>query len=202
METALALKMLVEEMHSAAVATTDDCGKPQIRTIDMMLYDNCGVYFLTAKGKAFYSQLMSQGYIALSAVKGKKSISLSGYVKNIGSEKLDEIFEKNTYMQQLYPPNTRNALQVFCLYNASGEYFDISEPSHIVRSSITIGDAGEINKGYYVDNNCTGCKICYSVCPQKCIDTGVTPVTINQEHCVHCGNCIEVCPRHAILIKR
>ena len=60
----------------------------------MMLLDDKGIYFLTAKGKAFYAQLMEQGYIALSAAKGKVSVSLRGKIRNIGKEKLDEIFEK------------------------------------------------------------------------------------------------------------
>lgn len=69
-------------------------GHPQTRVIDMMLMDEKGVYFLTAKGKAFYAQLMEQGYIALSAAKGKVSVSLRGKIRNIGKEKLEEIFEK------------------------------------------------------------------------------------------------------------
>lgn len=76
----------------------------------MMLLDDKGIYFLTAKGKAFYAQLMEQGYIALSAAKGKVSVSLRGKIRNIGKEKLDEIFEKNTYMQSIYPGDTRDAL--------------------------------------------------------------------------------------------
>ena len=88
------LKILVEDMHSAIVATVDEAGRPQTRAIDMMLWDAEGVYFLTAKGKEFYRQLMEQGYIALSAVKDKKSISLRGKIRNIHQEKLEEIFEK------------------------------------------------------------------------------------------------------------
>lgn len=84
------LKLLVEEIHSAVVATIGADSHPQTRMIDMMLWDEKGVYFLTAKGKAFYSQLMEQKYIALSATKDKKSVSLRGKVQNIGSEKLDE----------------------------------------------------------------------------------------------------------------
>ena len=41
---------------------------------------------------------------------------------------LDEIFQKNTYMQKIYPENTRDILEVFCLYEATGEYFDITAP--------------------------------------------------------------------------
>lgn len=66
------LKMLVEEMHSTTMATIGADGHPQTRVIDMMLWDKKGVYFLTAKGKAFYAQLMEQGYVAISATKDKK----------------------------------------------------------------------------------------------------------------------------------
>ena len=107
------LKMLVEEMHSTTMATIGADGHPQTRVIDMMLWDKKGVYFLTAKGKAFYAQLMEQGYVAISATKDKKAVSLRGRIQNIHSEKLDEIFGKNPYMQKIYPGDTRAALEVF-----------------------------------------------------------------------------------------
>lgn len=109
------VKILVEDLHSTTVATIGTDGHPQTRAIDMMLWDENGIYFLTAKGKAFYDQLMQQKYVAISAVKDKKSISLRGKIKNIGKEKLDEIFECNPYMKKIYPNDTRNALDVFCL---------------------------------------------------------------------------------------
>lgn len=192
------IKILVEEMHSATVATIGADGHPQTRVIDMMLWDENGVYFLTAKGKAFYKQLMDQGYIALSAVKDKAAVSLRGWIKNIGAEKLDEIFEVNTYMQKIYPDDTRAALDVFCLYEAQGEYFDISDPSHVVRAGIAIGCAESVPAGYIVGEGCDGCKLCGFVCPQKCIDTSRKPVIIDQNRCLHCGNCFEICPTHAI----
>ena len=187
------LKLLVEGIHSTVVATIGPDGHPQTRTIDMMLWDEAGVYFLTAKGKAFYSQLMEQGFIALSATRDKVSVSLWGKVRNIGSEKLDEIFEKNPYMQSIYPSDTRAALEVFCLYEAKGEYFDISDPAHVTRDSITIGHASAAQSGYFV-----GCKLCCSVCPQKCIDITEKPAVIDQQHCLRCGRCAEICPKRAI----
>lgn len=192
------LKLLVEEIHSTTVATIGDDGHPQTRIIDMMLYDEKGVYFLTAKGKAFYRQLTEQGYIALSATKGKISVSLRGRTKNIGSEKLDEIFEKNTYMQSIYPDDTRSALEVFCLYDADGEFFDISHPAHIRRDSIVIGHEQAVRTGYFVGSGCIGCKLCYSVCPQKCIDISQMPAVIDQNRCLHCGRCAETCPKQII----
>ena len=140
------LKLLVEDIHSTTVATIGADGHPQTRVIDMMLWDENGVYFLTAKGKAFYAQLMEQGFIALSATKDKAAVSLRGRVKNIGSEKLDEIFEKNPYMQSIYPGDTRSALEVFWLFEAEGEYFDISEPAHVIRDRIVIGEAHAVRK--------------------------------------------------------
>ncbi len=192
------LKMLVEDIHSTTVATIGSDGHPQTRIIDMMLWDEKGVYFLTAKGKAFYTQLMEQKYIALSATKDKKSISLRGKIQNIGSEKLGEIFEKNPYMQKIYPDNTRTALEVFRLYEASGEYFDISVPAHVTRDSIVIGQPETVVSGYFVGDKCIGCKLCYSVCPQKCIDISVKPVVIDQNRCLHCGRCAEICPKQTI----
>ena len=192
------LKLLVEDIHSTTVATIGADGHPQTRVIDMMLWDDEGVYFLTAKGKAFYAQLMEQGIIALSATRDKISISLRGKIKNIGSEKLDEIFEKNPYMQSIYPGDTRGALEVFCLYEAEGEYFDISDPTHVTRDSIVIGQAQTVQTGYFIGIGCIGCKLCYSVCPQKCIDITKKPVVIDQHRCLHCGRCAETCPARAI----
>ena len=192
------LKLLVENIHSAVVSTIDGDGHPTTRVIDMMLYDEKGVYFLTAKGKAFYAQLMEQGYIALSGTKGKISISMRGKIKNIGNKRLDDIFEKNIYMQSIYPDDTRNALEVFCLYEADGEYFDITDPLHIFRDNFTIGKEAKEAPGYYVTEGCIGCKLCFSVCPQKCIDIAKNPVVIDQHRCLRCARCAEICPKQII----
>lgn len=137
------LKMLVEEMHSTTMATIGADGHPQTRVIDMMLWDKKGVYFLTAKGKAFYAQLMEQGYVAISATKDKKAVSLRGRIQNIHSEKLDEIFGKNPYMQKIYPGDTRAALEVFRVYEAeeNTSTSPASRPSSTSTSACTAADA-------------------------------------------------------------
>ena len=150
------IKLLVEDIHSVTMATINNEGKPITRIIDLMLYDEEGIYFLTARGKRFYQELMDQKYISLTGLKGKVSFSLSGKIKNIGSHKLDEIFLKNTYMQSIYPEDTRKALDVFCLYEASGEYFDISDPAHIKRVPITI-NSKEHAAYYTITDQCIHC---------------------------------------------
>ncbi len=199
------LKILTEEIHSAVVATLDKNGRPVTRCIDMMLCDKDTVYFLTAKGKNFYEELMSQKYISLSAVKGKLCISLSGTVENIGNEKLDEIFEKNPYMKEIYPDDTRNALEVFKFTDAEGNFFDITNPGHVTRGFFTLGKADseseKIRSGYFVENGCTGCGKCFSACPQKCIAFSKQDgkAEIDQNRCLHCGRCVPVCPVNAIV---
>ena len=51
---------------------------------------------------------------------------------------------------------------------------------------------------YFITVRCRGCRICYSKCPQKCIDLSVKPLVIRQEHCLHCGNCMAACPFGAV----
>lgn len=198
METKDYLKILVEKIHSTVAATIGKDGHPVTRCIDMMLYDDNGVYFLTAKGKEFYTQLMEQQYISLSAINDKRCISIAGKVSNIGREKLDEIFEKNTYMQSIYPGDTRSALEVFRVHDAEGNFFDISNPSHVTRGTFIVGKA-EIRKSrYYVEEGCIRCGQCISVCPQKCIDISNIPSVIDQNRCLHCGRCFDICPVQAI----
>lgn len=204
METAQYLKTICEEIHSVVVATLDNAGHPVTRVIDMMLHDENGLYFLTAKGKEFYRQLMEQKYLSLSGMTGgegsmsKKAVSVHGKVRNIGKEKLDEIFEKNPYMAEIYPEEeSRMALEVFQLYEGQGDYFDLSTKP-ITRGSFSLGNAKQMEGGYYITDKCQGCKICYSKCPQKCIDLTKKPLVIEQEHCLHCGNCMVVCPFGAV----
>lgn len=198
MSTKTYLKILVEDIHSAVVATIDRDRHPVTRCIDMMLYDDNGVYFLTAKGKEFYTQLMEQQYISLSAVSGKRCISLAGRVENIGSKKLDEIFRKNAYMQDIYPENTRSALEVFRIFEAHGNFFDISDPGHVTRGTFSIGKTAPETGGYRISGRCNGCGKCLSACPQSCIDLSRAPAVIEQNQCLHCGNCVSVCPAGAI----
>ena len=133
MTTLEILHSLQSEIHSAVFATLDDRGLPQTCVIDLMLADEGGLYFLTAKGKSFYERLMARPFVALSGMKGGDTlsmvaISLRGAVRNIGKERLAEIFVQNPYMAKIYPTEkNREALEVFQIFRAEGEYFDLSQ---------------------------------------------------------------------------
>ena len=197
------LTYLVEGIHSTVAATVDEQGLPHTCAIDMMLADEGGLYFLTARGKAFYRRLMARRYLALSGMKGEDTlstvaVSARGWVKPIGQQRLEEIFEKNPYMREIYPTEaSRRALEVFCLYRGEGEYFDLSQLPPF-RQTFSFGGEGARASAYQIDPaRCIGCQACREVCPTGCI-SGESPRAIDPAHCIHCGNCADACPVGAV----
>ena len=203
MQTRDYLKTIVEKIHSAVLATVDSEGRPVTCAIDIMNYDENGLYFLTAKGKNFYDRLKANENIAFTAMKGEDTlscvaVSVQGKAKEIGPNRLPDLFRKNPYMEKIYPDVcARSALTVFQIYEGTGEWFDLSKLP-IERDSFSFCGMQAKKTGYFVTDKCIGCKLCYSKCPQKCIDISTKPVTIQQRHCLHCGNCYEICPARAI----
>ena len=131
METKDYLRILREEIHSTVIATVDKDGRPVTRVIDIMLTDENSLYFITAKGKAFYAQLMENPYVAISGMCGgegtmnKKAVSIRGKAVNIGSARLKEVFQKNPYMAEIYPQEeSRTALEVFQVAEGTGEFLE------------------------------------------------------------------------------
>lgn len=203
MQTRDYLKYIVEEIHSTVFATVDEKGCPVTCAIDMMDCDESGLYFLTAKGKKFYERLKVNENIAFTAMKGEDTlscvaVSVQGKAREIGSEMLPALFEKNPYMKKIYPDvRSRDQLTVFKIYEGNGEWLDLSRLP-IERAGFSFGGVQAKESGYFVTEQCIGCKLCYSKCPQKCIDITQKPVVIQQEHCLHCGNCAEICPVGAV----
>ncbi|MGH4037948.1 MAG: 4Fe-4S binding protein [Sphaerochaeta sp.] len=199
-------KIIVEDIHTSTAATVDDEMLPVTCVIDMLDWDEKGLYFLTAKGKKFYDRLIKRKYIALSLLKGEDtmsslSISVRANVKDIGREKLYSLFEKNKYMYKIYPTEkSREALTVFQIYSGSGELFDLSKKP-IRRESFKFGKIKTYRMQYIINDNCIGCGLCVAACPQDCIDESSVPFKINQESCLHCGNCLSECQSDAVEFK-
>ena len=132
MEAVDYLAYISKVIHTTVVATVDDDGLPVTAAIDMMDSDENGLYFLTAKGKNFYDRLIKRGYLALTAMKGEDTmssvaVSVQGKVRELGYEKIPELFEKNPYMREIYPTEeSMHVLTVFQIYEGTGEYFDLS----------------------------------------------------------------------------
>ena len=106
METKDYLSYIVHEIHTTIVATVDDEGLPVTAAIDMMDSDENSLYFLTAKGKGFYDRLVRRVFLALTAIKGETTmssvaVSVRGNVRELGYERILELFRKNPYMHEI-----------------------------------------------------------------------------------------------------
>ena len=104
------------------------------------------LYFLTAKGKNFYDRLKANENIAFTAMKGEDTlscvaVSVQGKAKEIGPDRLPDLFRKNPYMEKIYPDvRSHSALTVFKIYEGTGEWFDLSKLP-IERASFFFGGA-------------------------------------------------------------
>ncbi len=207
------LHYIVNEIHTTIVATVDNEGLPVTAAIDMMDADENGLYFLTARGKSFYDRLKKHGFLALTALKGADTmtsvaVSVRGKVRELGYDKIPELFEKNPYMHTIYPTEeSMKALTVFQIFEGTGEWFDLSKKP-IERASFVFGPKDtqaerdriiSLNEGYLITDACIGCGSCLPVCPQSCIDGSKVPFEIEQAHCLHCGNCMTACPSGAVV---
>lgn len=188
---------LFREVKIASAATIDKDGNPRTRIINIMISTDEGMYIVTSKGKPFYKQLMQTGRIALSAMcPDNQSLSFTGKVKIAPKKWIDEIFELNPGMKEVYPDDTRYILDAFLIYEGSGEWFDL-RTNPINRESFAYNTEIE-EKGFRITDGCTGCGICLDECPQNCIEEK-TPYFIEPNHCLHCGACDKVCPSGAVV---
>lgn len=200
-------EFIVREIHSVVMATVNDDGLPVTCVIDIMHCDDGGLYFLTARGKNFYSRLKERRYVSLSGMKGSDTmhcvaVSVSGRVREVGSGMLPVLLEENPYMYEIYPTSeSRKALTVFQIYEGCGEWFDLSKKP-VERASFSFGGTNVPKNGYEIGEKCIGCGKCTGVCPQNCIDISGGRAFIRQENCLHCGGCAEICSANAISPQR
>ncbi len=125
------LQFLKDEIQYTVFSTVDKNGMPESRIIDVMLIKGNKLFFLTANTKPFYTQLLTHPYVAITGIKGEDtmssiSITVKGKVEEIGTKYLDEIFEKNAYLNQIYPtPTSKEVLRVFELAKGSLGVYDL-----------------------------------------------------------------------------
>lgn len=190
----------LRSLRDVAFATVNGEGKPEVRIIDVMLADELGIYFCTARGKDFYAQLTKTGNVAVTGLtKDWKMVRLSGTAEKLPDQKawIDRIFEANPSMNGVYPDEARYILEPFAIRKGEIEVFDLGVRP-IERESFGLGDVEPKKKGFFITDNCIGCGTCAGICPQQAIDEGL-PYEIRQRNCLHCGLCVENCPVEAIV---
>lgn len=182
-------------------ATVDADGAPQVRNISAIHFEGTDIYFLTARGKYFASQLKRDGRVQiLGYTKYKETIRLSGKAMEVAENEQkkwrDVLYQEQPYLENVYPGETKEIDTMFVIQDYTIEYFCLSTRP-ITREYFAVGNAQVRPKGYVITDACIGCGTCQGVCPQNVITEG-SPFVIDAHHCLQCGNCAENCPVQAI----
>ena len=124
------------------------------------------------------------------------NLSMILLVRN--KEEAEKIFEKNKYMNNVYPGDARYILEPFKVECGEMEFFDLTQkPIYRKTFKINTEESTYFNKKYVITDNCIECDVCKATCPQNAIEEG-SPYHIMPNHCLDCGTCYENCPVNAI----
>jgi len=190
---------ILRDVKSVVISTVKD-GIPQSRIIDIMDYDDGGIYFLTGKTKPFYRQLKRDKKVAVTGMnKEYVQVRLVGDVHEIDITLIEKLFDKNPELEKLFPSRNENdSFSVFYLSNGKGEVFDLSgKENKMNRVRFAFGKDTVNEAGCIITESCIECGKCKKVCPFDAISEG-TPYVINPKLCDECGNCYYACPVSAI----
>ena len=87
MKTAEECFKILREIRDTSMATVGKDGTPRVRIIDTMLVEAEKLYFLTARGKEFYRELMANQTVAITGLNTQwETIRVWGKVKNVGQD--------------------------------------------------------------------------------------------------------------------
>jgi uncharacterized pyridoxamine 5'-phosphate oxidase family protein/NAD-dependent dihydropyrimidine dehydrogenase PreA subunit len=189
---------LLEDAESVAFATLNN-GNADVRMINVMLIQEDGLYFITARGKAFYHQLKQNPAVSVCSTDANYvSVRINGEIKFCEDKTIAyKIFEHNPDLGELYPDGKRDIMEAFHMYKGKGEIFDISKIP-LIRSRFAFGGASVNPPGIRITGKCNACGICKDSCPVDIISEGDV-FSIDGIHCLECGRCIEICPEEAIM---
>ncbi|GMA47939.1 pyridoxamine 5'-phosphate oxidase family protein [Tetragenococcus muriaticus] len=132
MKTQDIMKILEKDMKVAIFATVDENNHPHARPINIGVANEEGVFFMTSPKTNFYQQMQSNSKIAITGFLEEEYliqvIRIEGKVRKLGKEKLQEVLQDNSYIDQVYPDKQeQQSVQVFQLYEGEGFYHSLTQ---------------------------------------------------------------------------
>lgn len=126
------MRILQDDMKVAVISTVDEDNQPHARHITIGVANEEGIFFMTSPKSNFYSQLKANPKIAITGFHKDgylvQVIRITGTVRDIGKEGLQEVLKDNPYVEQVYPDEKeRQSVQVFQLYKGNGFYHSMSQ---------------------------------------------------------------------------
>lgn len=121
------LALLQDEIGAAVFSTVDKDGLPQSRYINVGVGNENGIFFMTSPKTDFYQQLEGTSSVSITGMakseEGIEVVRISGSVRKIGKEHLEEILKDNPYVNDVYPDESdQKAVQAFQMYKGKGKY--------------------------------------------------------------------------------
>ena len=126
------MKILQEQMKVAVFATVDEDNKPHARHAHIGVANEHGVFFMTHPRTNFYSQLMTNQNVAITAMSEDgyliEVIRIEGKIRQVDKAMLKELLKDNPYVKHVYPDESdRQGAQVFQLYQGEGFYHSLTQ---------------------------------------------------------------------------
>lgn len=126
------MKILQEQMKVAVFATVDENNKPHARHAHIGVANEHGVFFMTHPRTNFYSQLMTNQNVAITAMSEDgyliQVIRIEGKIRKVDKAMLKELLKDNPYVKHVYPDaSDRQGAQVFQLYQGEGFYHSLTQ---------------------------------------------------------------------------
>lgn len=133
METKDIFSYLVNDVHRTVVATVDAECNPITTGLDLLDYDETGLYFLTGKAGGVCTRLGINHHIALTSMGGTDTsstiaVTIRGLGYDIGPQRLERLFEKNPAMRKLFPTEeSKESITVIHICKGTGEWLDLTK---------------------------------------------------------------------------
>lgn len=125
------LDFAVNQIHNVDIVKTHQ-GEPSAQVCDLLLNKNGKLYIAISSQNPFFQDLINQPKVIINGYKGNGTMdscgfSIRGTIKNINHQYIDEIFEKNTYLNEIYADDIEAAkedLRVLEITPQSADYLD------------------------------------------------------------------------------